>query len=197
MSCGVTDLSPPGDKIISPDVATESSMPASIRNADQLRASFSELTGVPFGAEAVGTEFADTAASLPSESSLDGAGFSTQLGIVRFAASYCHTVFISGSSNWVEMLEKRRRIVSDAERTLNTTSETVNFWNSQRGTAAITEMLAQYWGPDRPGLGNKRQSEVSEMLTLARQLAVGENANRDVLAGLCTAALSSFQVTSL
>jgi hypothetical protein len=197
VSCGATDVSSPGERPIDTNQALQSSMPASIRNAEQLRATFSELTGVPLGLEDLSSEFADTSASLPMEGSLEGAGFSTQLGVVRFAAAYCNFVFINSFRNWPTMLERRRLIVTDAERELATAAQVQNFWNSARANAVVTEMLSQYWGPDRPGLGLKRAEHVSEMLALARQLASGENNNRDVLAGLCTAALSSYQVTSL
>ena len=190
---GDTVVSPPAPApqpvIVAPPpaVVQNEEVDIGVKNFEQINATMSVLTGVDQNSNVIQNTYEELETQLPEENDIKSFLSANQVAITKLAAEYCNSLVDSGDlrtnvwpnlnfgqgPNQVLANDNQRRIVVD--QTLD------SFWGSN------VEM-------------NTRSQSQTEMMSLFNDLLAGENLNdrnttRTVVKGICTAALSSAQVT--
>ena len=176
----VDDPSPP------PIVVQSAEIDVGVKNFEQINETMSVLTGVDAGTNAVQNVYNDLEVQLPTDNSIKSFLSANQVAITKLAAEYCHALVESG--NLRGTVWPGFNFGSSPNNVLSNNTQKIQF---------IDQTLNKFWGMN---VGGDRTSSQLELLSLMNDLLQGENlgnagTTRTTAKGICTAALSSAQVT--
>lgn len=176
----VDDPSPP------PIVVQSAEIDVGVKNFEQINETMSVLTGVSAGTNAVRNVYNDLEVQLPTDNSIKSFLSANQVAITKLAAEYCHALVESGTLRGNVWPGFNFGGTPNAVLTNNT--QKIQF---------IDQTLNSFWGMN---VGGDRTASQLELLSLMNELLQGENlgsntTTRTTAKGICTAALSSAQVT--
>ena len=179
-------VSDPGCK----DCVTEETIVAEgVKNFEQLRHTFAALTGIAPNNAAIMTVFGQISTSLPTTNDIKVFQTANQLAVTKLAYAFC--------SNMIDNAALRPNLWPNSF-ALHLALPAVAFTASNR-IILIDDLIESAWG----GVISDQEKALAEeeFDQLIDDLLVGEMATaistRNVLKGLCTAALSSAHVTLL
>ena len=159
-----------------------------IKNYEQIYLTMSNLTGVDPTTNAVRNIYRDLKTQLPSDNNLKSFLAANQVGITKLAAEFCHRLVDSSSL---------RQMIWPSINFGRTPNQELNNVNK---SLIVTQILDRFWGSNVDM--STRGVATLELNSLLNDLLANENLNsstttRNVVKGVCIAALSSASVILL
>lgn len=170
-----------------------------IKNFDQVNATFSVLTGVPETNANVRAEYNAIRASLPLNNDIRTFGGSTQNALLKLAARYCDEAMRSDALR-VNVLPGNLLLPTNAALTVANVDNTVpaQALTPANNAKIVDFMIDKFW--NRPANAPANEDDM-RLITLINELALNEAASgtttRNVLTGVCTAALANANVFTM